>query len=114
MEIKLYINPLLNAFRNQKHESKRRGFAKILYCCCENEKNRAHMSTTQIYLIVACCLDTLLEAKKVAPKVFTLKTLIYFKDHNGWIIEELKSFIERKLPKNSSAFKGTLRQILPF
>ena len=62
----------------------------------------------------ACCFDTLIEAKKVAPKVFTLKTLIYFKDHNGWIIEELKSFIERELPKNSPAFKATLRQILLF
>ena len=114
IEIKLYVNPFLNEFGNQKHESKRRPFAKILYCYCENEKNRAQLSTTQNDIIVACCFDTLIEAKKVAPKVFTLKTLIYFKDHNGWIIEELKSFIKRELPKNSPAFKATLRQILPF
>ena len=85
IEIKQYINPLLNAFRNQKHKSKRRGFAKILYCYCENEKNRAQLSTAQIDIIVACYFDTLLEAKKVAPKVFTLKILIYFKNHNGGI-----------------------------
>ena len=68
MEIKLYINPLLNAFRNQKHESKRRGFAKILYCYCENEKNRAQLSTAQIDIIVAYCFDTLLEAKRLPQK----------------------------------------------
>ena len=78
IEIKLYIDPFLNAFGNQKHESKPRPFAKILYCYCENEKNRAQLSTTQNDIIVACCFDTLIEAKKVAPKVFTLKNTNLF------------------------------------
>jgi len=38
IEIKLYIYPFLNALGNQKHEIKRKPFAKILYCYFENKK----------------------------------------------------------------------------
>ena len=52
--------------------------------------------------------------KKVAPKAYALKTIVYFKNHNDWITEELKSYIEKELPSSTAAFKATLRQILPF
>jgi len=39
--------------------------------------------------------DTLLDAKKVAPKAHALKTIVYFKNHNDWVEDELKSYIEK-------------------
>ena len=67
----------------------------------------------QIDLIVDFCFSTLLEAKKIAPKAFALKTIIFFKYHEEWIKTELSSFIEQELPRTSPGLKATVRQILP-
>lgn len=109
-----YFPKFLKAFRHQTHESKRRPFAKLLYHYCQVKENRNQLNSSEIDIIIACCFDTLLEAKKVAPKVHVLKTIVYFKNHNDWIEEELKSYIEKELPSSTAAFKAALRQILPF
>tara|TARA_B110000971_G_scaffold36542_1_gene34867 strand:- start:1341 stop:1526 length:186 start_codon:yes stop_codon:yes gene_type:complete len=56
----------------------------------------------------------LLDAKKVASKAHALKIIIYFKNHNDWVKDELKSYIEKELLTRTAAFKSSLRQILPF
>lgn len=104
----------IKAFKHQTHESKRRPFAKLLYHHCKIVQNRERMSSKTIDLIIENCFDTLLEAKKVAPKVFVIKTLVYFKNHREWIAPELKAYIQKELPNSSAAFKSTLRQIMPF
>ncbi|MDB4621166.1 hypothetical protein OAG81_04115 [Flavobacteriaceae bacterium] len=108
-----YIDEFLKALQNQKHESKRRPFAKLLYNYCVNEEYRSLLEKKQIDLIVDFCFSTLLEAKKIAPKAFALKTIIFFKYHEEWIKTELSSFIEQELPRTSPGLKATVRQILP-
>ena len=72
------------------------------------------MNSKTIDLIIENCFDTLVEAKKVATKVFVIKTLVYFKNHQEWIVPELKAYIQKELPNSSAAFKSILRQITPF
>ena len=109
-----YFTEFLKTFQYQTHESKRRPFAKLLYHHCQVKENRDQLSAEEIDIIIACCFDTLLDAKKVAPKAHALKTIVYFKNHNDWVEDELKSYIEKELPTSTAAFKSSLRQILPF
>ena len=114
LSLHTYFTEFLIAFYNQTHESKRRPFAKLLYHHCQVKEHRDQLSAKEIDIIIACCFDTLLDAKIVAPKAHALKTIVYFKNHNDWVEDELKSYIEKELPTNSAAFKSSLRQILPF
>ncbi len=109
-----YFSDFLLAYPHQKHESKRRPFAKLLYQYCDVKKNREQLSKTQIDTIVTLCFDTLLEAKKVAPKAYVIKTLAYFKNHESWILPELKSYIEKEIPNSTAAFKSVVKQLLIF
>ena len=109
-----YFTEFLKTFQYQTHESKRRPFAKLLYHHCQVKEYRDQLSVEEIDIIIACCFDTLLDAKKVAPKAHALKTIVYFKNHNDWVEDELKSYIEKELPTSTAAFKSSLRQILPF
>lgn len=113
LKLELYFNAFLKAFKHQTHESKRRPFAKLLFEHCQIKGNRALLSKKEIDVIISCCFDTLLDAKKVAPKAYALKTIVYFKNHEDWIVEELKSYVERELPNSSAALKATLKQIIP-
>lgn len=109
-----YFSDFLRAYPHQKHESKRRPFAKLLYNYCSVRQNRNLLSKKQIDTIVTLCFDTLLEAKKVAPKTYAIKTLALFKNHQDWILPELKLYIEKELPDSSPAFKSVTRQIFNF
>jgi hypothetical protein len=47
--------------------------------------------------IIEKYFDTLLKAKKVAPKVFVIKILVYFKNHHEWVSGELNAYIQKEL-----------------
>ena len=114
LSLSLYFTEFLKIFQYQIHESKRRPFAKLLYHHCRVKEYRDLLSTKEIDIVIACCFDTLLDAKKVDSKANALKTIIYFKNHNDWVEDELKSYIEKELLTRTAAFKSSLRQILPF
>lgn len=95
----------------QKNDSKRRPFAKLLYHYCKNKTRRKLLSRQQIDWIVEICFGYMLESQKAAPLAFALKTLNFFKNHHPWISEEIQAFIEKKLPNSSAGFRSVVRQI---
>ncbi len=79
----------------------------------QDSPKREQMDSKTKDQIIENCFDTLLGAKKVAPKVFVIKTLVYFKDHHEWVSGELNAYIQKELYKSSAAFKSVLRRIMP-
>lgn len=95
----------------QTHESKRRPMMKLLYHYCRNKERREQLSVGQIDRIVQACFDYMLEADKIAAIAFAMKTLHFFRDHKAWIDEELRAYIDQRLPNSSRSFQALVRQI---
>ena len=95
----------------QKNDSKRRPFAKLLYHYCKSKSRRELLTHQNIDSIVEICFNYMLESQKAAPLAFAMKTLHFFKNHKAWIAEELNGYIEKKLPNSSAGFRSVVRQI---
>lgn len=62
--------------------------------------------------ITAACFDWLISAGKVAPKAFSMQSLLLLGREIPWVHPELKAVIERHYPDGSPAYQARARRIL--
>lgn len=109
------LTPLLDQFLEgvllQKHESKRRPMAKVLFHYCKNKTRRKALTKKQIDTIVNLCFAYMIDAKKIAAIAFAMKTLHFFRNHEDWIEEEFIAYIEQKRPNCSAGFRSLINQL---
>ena len=117
-----YIFPHLDRFTDslgQVHlESSVRPIAKI----CElltrayysKEKNTAQKLLTQRHLekITEACFDWLISDLKVAPKAYSMTSLLLLGETFDWVHPELKSIVEQNYASGSAAYKARGRMVL--
>ncbi|MDB2702548.1 hypothetical protein N9Z01_05570 [Flavobacteriaceae bacterium] len=96
----------------QTHESKRRPLAKVLFHYCSNNRRKAALSEKQIDTVVSICFAYMIDAKKIAAIGFAMKTLHLFINHQDWIEEEFRAYIEQKLPNSSAGFRSLVNQFI--
>jgi len=96
----------------QTHESKRRPLAKVLFHYCDNNRRKAALSEKKIDAIVSICFAYMIDAKKIAAIGFAMKTLHLFINHQDWIEEEFRAYIEQKLPNSSAGFRSLVNQFI--
>lgn len=105
------ITPFIKGVAVQEHESKRRPMVKLLFHYCRQKQRRELLTKKQKDLIVTLCFDYMISAKKVAAIAFAMKTLHFFRNHAPWINEEIKAYIDQRLPHSSNGFRSLVRQI---
>ena len=66
----------------------------------------------KIDAIVSICFAYMIDAKKIAAIGFAMKTLHLFINHQDWIEEEFRAYIEQKLPNSSAGFRSLVNQFI--
>ena len=63
-------------------------------------------------LITEACFDWLISTEKVAPKAYSMKTLLLLGAEIPWIHPELKAVLEQHYTKGSPAYQARARHVL--
>jgi hypothetical protein len=62
--------------------------------------------------IIETCFDWLIQDKKVATKVYSMRTLFLFGKKHPWINEDLKTILSQDYFKHSAAYQAAAKDIL--
>lgn len=62
--------------------------------------------------ITAACFDWLISAGKVAPKAYSMQSLVLLGWEFKWVRGELKAILEQEYPEGSAGYKARARKIL--
>ncbi|WP_395062517.1 hypothetical protein [Flavobacterium sp.] len=105
-----FLTDLIESFSKHKHESAIRGMSRVAYFIATSKI----ISTTenQNEKIIEYCLDGLIGAAKVAPKVYNMYTLSFYTAKYEWLKEELKNIIEKDFATQSAGYKAAAREVL--
>lgn len=82
----------------QKNDSKRRPFAKLLYHYCKNLTRRKLLSRQQIDWIVEICFGYMLESQKASPLAFALKHFTFLEITNLGYQRKYKLLLKKNAP----------------
>ena len=62
--------------------------------------------------MTAACFDWLIGAKKVAPKAYSMHSLLLLGTEIGWVHPQLKGILEQHYADGSPAYQARARQVL--
>jgi hypothetical protein len=115
------LYPLLDRFsdglKGVSRESSIRPLAKI----CEillmsyynpQEHSRPPLTAKHKAAMTEACFDWLIATEKVAPKAYSMRSLMLLGSEIGWVHPQLKGVLEQNYAKGSPAYQARARQVL--
>ena len=76
------------------------------------EKERPPLNDLHKAAMTEACFDWLIGPGKVAPKAYSMKSLLLLGREIKWVHPQLKGLLEQHYAKGSAAYKARARQIL--
>jgi len=84
----------------------------IAYTSKDDNKVKYALNNTHKERIIETSFDYLINDEKVAPKAYSMSTLLLLGKEFDWVYPELVSILERDFHSQSAAFKARARHIL--
>ncbi|PWA10104.1 hypothetical protein [Flavobacterium laiguense] len=76
------------------------------------KKKEIQLSPKHLDEIIENNFDWLINDIKVAPKVYSMRTLHLLGQHYDWILPELKIIIIKDFPNHTAAYKAVAKEVL--
>lgn len=105
-----FLDDFLAKIAYYKNDSANRPISKI--CMFLSKSKTLKLSENQETKIIETCFDWLIQDKKVATKVYSMRTLFLFGKKYPWINEELKTILSQDYFKHSAAYQAAAKDIL--
>ena len=116
------LYPLLDRFtdglKGVTPESSIRPLAKICevlltsYFDPRKEQDRPPLTEGHKNKMTEACFDWLISTEKVAPKAYSMRSLLLLGTEIGWVNPQLKGVLEQNYPTGSPAYQARARQVL--
>lgn len=113
-----HIHPFLNSLKHISLESSIRPASKICQLLALNEfpkKSKTTLQTlsvSQLNMITESAFDWLIGEHKVAPKAYSMTTLLLIGKKIKWIHPELSQILKKNYESGSAAYKARARMTL--
>ncbi|MFS4468089.1 adenylosuccinate lyase [Maribacter sp. 2210JD10-5] len=113
-----HLDPFTENLQSLKLESSIRPFAKICELLCisyfKQKDESVQNAVGEIHLerMATACFDWLIGDYKVAPKAYSMTSLLLMGSKFKWIHPELKMVLEQNYGTGSAAYKARSRMIL--
>jgi hypothetical protein len=113
-----FLDRLVYGLSSVRQESSIRPLAKICellligYYKPTGTRPRPPLSDQHKEALTAACFDWLISAQKVAPKAYSMRSLLLLGHEITWVHPELRAVLEQHYHKGSPAYRARARHIL--
>jgi hypothetical protein len=77
-----------------------------------NHRKPPPLNRENLEQITSACFDWLISAEKVAPKAYSMQSLVLLGQEFKWVKGELKAVLEQEYARGSAGYKARARKIL--
>ena len=116
------LYPLLDRFSDGLKEVSRESSIRPLAKICEillmsyylpgQEHSRPPLTERHKAAMTETCFDWLISTKKVAPKAYSMRSLLLLGSEIGWVHPQLKGVLEQNYATGSPAYQASVRQVM--